>query len=246
MRPIRIGILLPSTNQVVEPDFMALVPPGITFHTERLWNVNQTPPGGGDGTYLQSMNNDLKRAVTSLTSANLDILVYACTSGTYHSGDIEYNKVITDKIQRMCGLPTITAITASIEALSSISPGKISIIGPYGQELLTNRLTPLLESQGFSIIEARGESSMLQRTHDSVIGDQDPELIYDFVINSVHPKADTIFLPGTAWRTLEIVQRLEERLQRRVISVNQATIWSTFKKLGVSNIISGFGSLFDF
>ena len=147
---------------------------------------------------------------------------------------------------RMSGLPTITAITASIEALASISPGKVSIIGPYGQELLTKRLTPLLESQGFSVIEARGESSMLQRTHDSVIGDQDPELIYDFVINSVHPKADTIFLPGTAWRTLEIVQRLEERLQRRVISVNQATIWSTFKKLGVSNIISGFGSLFDF
>ena len=145
----------------------------------------------------------------------------------------------------MSGLPAITAVTASIEALSSVSPRNISIIGPYGQVLLTKRLTPLLESQGFSVIEARGESSMLERTHDSVIGDQDPELIYDFVINSVHPKTDTIFLPGTAWRTLEIVQRLEEHLQRRVISVNQATIWSTFKKLGVRTIRTGFGSLFD-
>lgn len=245
MKPIRIGILVPSTNQVVEPDFMTLVPPGVTFHTERLWNVPSTPPGGGDGTYLQSMNNDLERGVASLTSANLDILVYACTSGTYHSGNIEYNNLITKKIEHLSGLPAITAVTASIEALSSVSPRNISIIGPYGQVLLTKRLTPLLESQGFSVIEARGESSMLERTHDSVIGDQDPELIYDFVINSVHPKTDTIFLPGTAWRTLEIVQRLEEHLQRRVISVNQATIWSTFKKLGVRTIRTGFGSLFD-
>ena len=245
MKPIRIGILVPSTNQVVEPDFMALVPPGVTFHTERLWNVSRTPPGGGDGTYLQTMNNDLERGVASLTSANLDILVYACTSGTYHRGNIEYNNLITKKIEHLSGLVAITAVTASIEALSSISPGNISIIGPYGQELLTKRLTPLLESQGFSVIDARGESSMLQRTHDSVIGDQDPELIYDFVINSVHPKTDTIFLPGTAWRTLEIVHRLEEHLQRRVISVNQATIWSTFKKLGVRTIGAGFGSLFD-
>ncbi|SVB23872.1 uncharacterized protein METZ01_LOCUS176726 [marine metagenome] len=245
MKAIRIGILVPSTNQVVEPDFMALVPPGVTFHTERLWNVSRTPPGGGDGTYLQNMNNDLERGVASLTSANLDILVYACTSGTYHSGNIEYNNLITKKIEHLSGLPAITAVTASIEALSSIAPGNISIIGPYGQVLLTKRLTPLLESQGFSVIDARGESSMLQRTHDSVIGDQDPELIYDFVINSVHPKTDTIFLPGTAWRTLEIVHRLEEHLQRRVISVNQATIWSTFKKLGVRTIGAGFGSLFD-
>ena len=37
-RPTRIGVLVPSTNQVVEPDFAALVPPGVTFHTERLWN----------------------------------------------------------------------------------------------------------------------------------------------------------------------------------------------------------------
>ena len=244
MKQTRIGILVPSTNQVVEPDFMALVPPGVTFHTERLWNVNQTPPGGGDGTYLQSMNQDLDRGVTSLTSANLDILVYACTSGTYHAGNIEYNELITEKIERLSGLPTITAVTASIEALSSISPGNISIIGPYSQLLLTNRLTPLLESQGFSIIEARGESSMLERTHDSIIGNQDPEVIYKFIINSVHPKADTIFLPGTAWRTAEIVHRLEERLQRHVISVNQATIWSTFKKLGIYNTRSGFGSLF--
>jgi len=225
---------------------MAMVPPGVTFHTERLRNVTKTPPGGGDGTYLKTMNQDLTRGVTSLASANLNILVYACTSGTYHAGNIEYNKLITDKIEYLSDLPAITAITACIEALSVISPGKVSIIGPYGQLLLTKRLTPLLESQGFCVVDARGESSMLDRTHDSAIGDQDPELIYDFIVNSVHPKADTVFLPGTAWRTLQLVQRLEETLQRRVISVNQATIWFTFKTLGINTIPPGFGSLFDF
>ena len=48
-RPIRIGVLVPSTNQVVEPDFASLLQPGVTYHTERLWNGEATPEGGGDG-----------------------------------------------------------------------------------------------------------------------------------------------------------------------------------------------------
>ena len=33
--PRRIGVLLPSTNQVVEPDFNSAMPEGVTVHAER-------------------------------------------------------------------------------------------------------------------------------------------------------------------------------------------------------------------
>ena len=112
-RPTRIGVLVPSTNQVVEPDFAALVPRGVTFHTERLWNGNATPPGGGDGTYLQKMNDDLERGVKYLASANMDIIAYGCTSGAYHAGTIDDDNQL-----------------GSIVAIPRKAPGRLRPAGP--------------------------------------------------------------------------------------------------------------------
>jgi maleate isomerase len=242
-RPLRIGVLIPSTNQVVEPDFARMVPEGVTFHTERLWNGSDTPPGGGDGTYLQGMNQDIDRAVRYLASANLNIVAYCCTSGTYHAGDIDYNGKISTQIEKVGGLPAVTAVTASLEAFEQVKAKRLSLVGPYGNFLLQEKLTPLLESQGYQVVKAQGEEQMLQRTNDSTIGDQSPEYIVDFVSQADHGDADTVFLPGTAWRALEIVEELEKRLGRTVITVNQATIWATFKRLGVLPTVQGYGRL---
>ena len=64
---------------------------------------------------------------------------------------------------------------------------------------------------------------MQQRTHHGVIGNQDPELIFEFVTRAASEDADTVYIPGTAWRALEIVEELEKRLNKTVITVNQAT-----------------------
>lgn len=243
-RPTRIGVLVPSTNQVVEPDFAALVPHGVTFHTARLWNGDATPPGGGDGTYLQKMNDDLERGATSLASANVDIIAYGCTSGTYHAGTIDYDEHLRARITAASGLPAVTAVSASIQALKHVGAQAICALGPYGTFLLEERLTPLFKSQGLPIISTQGEPEMLQRTHDAIIGDQEPEHIAAFVRQAADPRADTLFLPGTAWRAVEIVDELEQALGKAVIAVNQATIWATFRALGIERKVPGYGTLF--
>ena len=148
VRNVRVGVLVPSTNQVVEPDFARLMPQGMTFHTERLWNGDVTPEGGGDGTYLLRMNDDLERGVRYLASANLDVIAYCCTSGTYHAGTLEYDGELANRIHGESGLPAITAMSASLEALRHVGARKISIAGPYGNFLLRERLTGMLEGQG--------------------------------------------------------------------------------------------------
>ena len=245
VRNVRAGVLVPSTNQVVEPDFARLMPPGMTFHTERLWNGDATPQGGGDGTYLLRMNDDLERGVRYLASANLDVIAYCCTSGTYHAGSLEYDGELANRIHGESGLPAITAMSASLEALRHVDARKISIAGPYGNFLLRERLTGMLEGQGFKVASAHGETTMQQRTQDATIGDQEPGYIADFVCEVVHPDADTVYLPGTAWRALEVVQEMEDRLGRTVITVNQATIWSVLQKLGMHCGVEGYGKLMD-
>ena len=75
------------------------------------------------------------------------------------------------------------------------------------------------------------------------IEEETVQTIIDFVPTVVKDEADTIFLPGTAWRGLDAVEPLEQQLGKTVISVNQATIWLALRRIGWTEPILGFGSL---
>ena len=70
-----------------------------------------------------------------------------------------------------------------------------------------------------------------------------PQAIIDFAVEIAHEDADTIFLPGTAWRALDAAEELEQKLGKTVITVNQATIWQALRRLGWTEPIEGYGSL---
>ena len=240
--PKRVGVLVPSTNQVVEPDFYSVVSKEITVHAERLWNGDPTPPGESEADN-EKINHDLERAARYIASLEPDLVVYACTGGTFFKGNLAYDREISAVIQRVTGRPAITAVGSSVAALRHVGARRISIAGPYGNRLLRERLKPLIEGLGFDVVSADGEPEMAQRTRSVAIGNQDPQVILDFVPGVVKPEADTVFLPGTAWRTLEVVDELERKLRKTVITVNQATIWNALGKLGWRQSIDGYGQL---
>ena len=240
----RIGTLVPATNPVVEPDFNMMTPNNVVVLSERMWNQEElTEPGGGDGTYLRKMNADIPRAARSLARAEVDVITYACTSGTYHTGGIGYSREISRMIYQTTGVPAVTALEASVEALKHVGAHRISAAGPYGNFLLQQRLKPLLEEAGFEVVSAEGEPEMQQRTTAEVISNQDPEVILNFVPKAVMPESDTIYLPGTAWRAVEVVEELEQRIGKTVITVNQATIWMALRMTGEAEPVQGFGKL---
>lgn len=75
------------------------------------------------------------------------------------------------------------------------------------------------------------------------IDQEDPEVIVDFAVTVAKDEADTVYLPGTAWRALEAAEELEQRLNKMVITVNQATIWNALRKVGWTEPIMGYGKL---
>jgi maleate isomerase len=240
-RPKRIGVLVPAGNQVVEPDYYSVAPKGVTIHASRMPTYSH-PEGGGDGSNLSKMNEDLEHAAGYLRDADLDLIVYACTSGTYHKGSWEYDRQIAKRMEQASGLPGITAFQASVEALRKVGAQRISVAGPYGDKLLTV-LKALLEEMGFTVISYEGEPEMKRRTRGSVIGNQDPKVILEFVPKAIRPEADTVFLPGTAWRALEVADELERITGKTVVTVNQASIWMALRRLEVTDSIPGFGRL---
>ena len=189
------------------------------------------------------MNDDVARGASSLSNIGPDLLVYACTSGTWHKGYMAFDQWMADTMENASGTPSITAVTSCIAALRHMGSRRISIAGPYRNYHLRNRLTPLMQEAGFEVLNAEGEPWMQDSMNPREIDAESPQTIVDVAISVAHPDADTVFLPGTAWRALDAAEELEQRLGKTVVTVNQATIWLALKRLGWKEPIAGFGAL---
>ena len=77
------------------------------------------------------------------------------------------------------------------------------------------------------------------------INDQDPAVIVEFASKACHPDADALFCSCTAWRSMETAAELERRTGKPVVTSNQATVWATFRKVGIDTPVKGYGSLLE-
>ena len=261
----RIGALVPATNPVVEPDFYRVAPPEITVHFERMWNgawgsqpeiatetghrLNMTSADANEvewalfGFDVGRMNDDVARGASALSNIGPHVLVYACTSGTWHKGYLAYDRMMAQIMEEASGVQSITAVASCIAAMRHMGSRKLSIAGPYRNFHLRNRLQPLVEEAGFEVLSADGEPWLQDSMNPREIDAEPPQTIIDFVPTVAQEKADTIFLPGTAWRALDAAEELEQQLGKTVITVNQATIWMALRRLGWTKPIDGYGSL---
>ena len=56
--------------------------------------------------------------------------------------------------------------------------------------------------------------------------------------------AEALFISCTALPALSIIDKLEKKIGKVVLSSNQALIWDTLDKIGKNDSINGFGKLF--
>ena len=56
--------------------------------------------------------------------------------------------------------------------------------------------------------------------------------------------ADALFVSCTALPVLPIIEKLEKKLNKVVLSSNQVLIWDTLEKINKNNFVKGFGKLF--
>ena len=238
----RIGLLLPSTNSVMEPDFYRLAPPEVTVHTARMWMWKGSPGSEEEGDHYRRMNQDIDDASRNVASANVELMVYACTGGSFLEGPGGEREVM-DRIENVTQVPAISTSYAILEGLRELGLRRLSIATPYS-DAINQRLKLFLEGNGFQVVSIAGNE--VPRTGDNKAGgpnDQDPQTIRDFVLDMVSPEADGVFCSCVGWRAVEVTEELEQRLGKPVVTSNQATIWLALKRLGITTPIKGHGRL---
>ena len=234
----RIGVMVPSTNTTFEADFQLVAPRDVTIHGQRLWLTDEDEGAGS----MDRMNFEIETAARYLATAKVDGVVYGCTTGGFYKGPGWDEEMVT-LIERTAGVPAVATSPSVIEALRLLGAKRISIASPYPR-WNNEKLRAYMEAQGFEVLNLEADPRAAQAGNQG-INDQDPEEIVEFAARTCHPEAEALFCSCTAWRALEAVEELERRTGRPVVTSNQATIWATFRKLGVDRQIDGYGRLLD-
>ena len=234
----RIGLIVPSTNTTCEADYQMAVPRGITVHGQRLWLTNE---GTGDEVFNR-MNAEIESGARYLATAQVDVIVYGCTTGSFFKGP-GWDREMCGLIERAAGVPAVATSPSVVEALRAFGARKISVATPY-PEWNNDKLRAYLEAHGFEVLNVEGEPRAAASGNQG-INDQEPASVVEFAARVCRPEADALLCSCTAWRSVEAVAAIEARTDKPVVTSNQSTIWASLRALGVTQPVVGFGRLLE-
>ncbi len=232
----RVGLVVLSDDGTSEPDFqMVFTPLGVGVHSARMWRDASLPAPQ----WLDRMHDELATASKYVAEVGLDAIAYTCTTGSFYRG-VGWDTEMCDIMSEASGVPAFATSPSLVDALNAFGAEKISVVTPY-PEWNNARLMAYLDAKGFEVLNLEGHP----RTSRGEVRepDHDPEEIFEFAVEHCRPEADALLCSCTDWRTLELVERLEQRLGIPVVSANQATIWVVARQLDIDTPIKGFGSL---
>ena len=231
----KVGLIALSTDFMIEKDFNKILDGmKVDLFVNRIRSYH---PLTSDN-LIKMAENVTEVSKDILPDEKLDCVVYGCTSGTIASG---YNS-IRDKINQVKPeAKVITPSSAAINALEKMKIKKISIFTPYSKEL-NNKVLDYFKSNDFVITS----NSYFDISYDNDIAKVDPDYLYKVISKMEIKDAEAIFISCTNLPALNIVDKLEKKLKKIVLSSNQVLIWDTLRSIKKNKSINGFGKLFSY
>ena len=230
----RIGLITLGSDFRIEKDFNNLIyGKDIDLYVNRIHCYNPLT-----NETLSKMADDITEVTKDiLPGQKLDCVAYGCTSGTVAAGyDIIKEKVNLAKPEAKVTTP----ITAAIKALNKLDINQISIFTPY-TKTINNSVVDYFEKENIKV----NSLTYFDIDSDLDIGKVDEDHLFDVLSKIDLVDSEALFVSCTALPVLSIINKLEKRLNKVVLSSNQTLIWDSLNAINYKEKIEGFGKLFN-
>ena len=223
----RIGLLVPSSNSVMEVDFNRNVPEGHSVHTGRMYMEEATPED--ESRMLDEFAAPAARAVAT---ARPHIIVFGCTSAGALRGN-DYDDLLCRRLNDETGVGVVSTIASVRRAIARRNAKRVGVITPYVQSL-NDKIRASLESDGLEVVDIHG----LGITENFTIAEVAPAEILSFAERCfAGRKIDLLFVSCTNFRALDAVRSIEETLGIPVMTSNLAALEGTLEALGMEPLL---------
>ena len=227
----RIGLLVPSSNTTVEPEFYAALPAGVSLHVARLFLTQIAPDS------ILNMVDDLETQSRNLASADVDVIVLGSTAPSFLKG-LGYDREMIARIEEATGKPATTTSTALIDAIRHIGAVRVALGSAY-DETVNALAQGFLEANGVEVLAARG----LGLVDNLTVGRLDVSSADELAREVDHADAEAVVLACTNWKTMDAIERLEADLDKPVLSTTQVSVWAALRMIGHGDGVEGYGRL---
>ena len=229
----KIGLIALATDFMIEKDFINVTKSmDVDLFVNRIHCYSPLTSEN-----LVKMSNSVTNVSNDiLPDEKLDCVVYGCTSGTIAAG---YDSIKKKIEEAKPSAKVTTPSTAAINALKKMSIGKVAIFTPYSKNL-NDQVVDYFKNENFTVTT----NSYFDISVDCDIAKIDPEYLYEVILNMDLVDAEAIFISCTNLPALSIIDKLEKKLNKLVLSSNQVLIWDTLQSIGKNDPINGFGKLF--
>lgn len=227
----RLGFVLLPNEQTIEEDMQRLAPPGVGVYFSRAVMPHEI----SSAALARIADSLAETAGRILPDDGLDVVCFACTSGTVAVGE---ERALAELRKGAPGARATTLMTAVTAALRALGVRRLAVGTPYADELNT-KVRAYLCDAGFEPVAFQG----LNLDYDRDMIRVAPEFLEEFACAIDRPEADAVLLSCGALRSIEVIERLERRLGKPVVASNQAMLWHCLRLANIDDRIEGFGAL---
>ena len=230
----RIGLITLGSDFRIEKDFNNIIyGRDIDLYVNRIHCYNPLT-----NETLAKMAKDITEVTKDiLPDQKIDCIAYGCTSGTVAAGyDVIKEKVNLAKPEAKVTTP----ITSAIKALNVLGINKISIFTPY-TKTINDSVAGYFKKKNITI----NSLSYFDIDSDLDIGKVDETYLFEVLSKIDLEDSDALFVSCTALPVLSIIDKLEKKLNKAILSSNQTLIWDSLNEINYKKKIEGFGKLFN-
>lgn len=229
----RLGFIIPSSNRMVEPQLQEYCPKDVIPHFNRIGMTNRHRAP------LEDLLPRILLAAELLGDSKCDVTVLQCT-GTSMSGGIEKEKEVISAIERVTGKPAASTASSLMDAFDALGVKRIVFISETLQEGHDKKMAFLKEA-GLEIVSDKAMGLAGSDVYCST-----PSSYWYENVKALHnDKTEAYFVSCANIHSINIIEDLEDVLDRPVITSNQAALWSALRIAGVKDDISSLGRLFQ-
>lgn len=217
----KLGLITPANGTSMEMEFHKYVPDGVAVMTHRILFEKVDKEG------LSALAGRSVEAAKILASANPDILLFGCTTGSLIQG-LGYDAKLISQMKEAAHVPAMTTSTALVASLKAMGIHRLVIATPYSDSV-NQAEKQFLEANGCEVLDIRG----LGYTNPNCMPLTTTAEMYRLAKELPVADADAVFISCTGIQVMDGIAAMEADFQKPVLTSNQVSLWYTLQQLGI-------------
>jgi maleate isomerase len=236
---MKFGVIAPSTNTSVQPEFDAMRPFGVTNHFARI-HIPDDPIGGDDdfNLLMDNIRSQLMQAIDRVMTCRPQHVIMGMSAETFWDG-LEGSKVFQQRCEERAGVRISMGSDACQAALRRYGEIKrIGVVTPY-MPVGDGNVRRFFTECGFEVAHLVG----LKCASPMLIAHVSEKDLRDAINEVNDPSVEAIVQVGTNLAMARVAAIAEFWLDKPVIAINTATYWWALRNNGITDRVYGYGSL---